>query len=376
MLLNPLRFIVITSLIRLIMRGEHKNIIWNKMDGLFVIFGAWMIISAYFHQDNYSVITNRAGHICDIFGVYFSLRSYISDISEAKYAISCLAIILFPIAILMIIEKVQVHNYFADIWGGLSRPMIRNGNVRARGPFAHPILAGTVGAVCVPFMIGILKEHRTRGYFGIISCLCIVATCGSSGPIMSLGGSLVALYYWKYRTTTRYIPAVSIIAYIMLDLYMADPAYFILAKIDIAGGSTGWHRAKLIQASIEHLSEWWIIGTEYTRHWMPTGVTWSQDHTDITNYYLRFGVYGGLPLIFIFVYIIMTAYTYIGKMIEDNRTILANHKYFIWSLGSSLFSHTATMISVSYFDQSFVFVYFTLAAISSMYSYATIKLSR
>ena len=40
----------------------------------------------------------------------------------------------------------------------------------------------------------------------------------------------------------------------------------------------------------------------------------------------------------------------------------------VWALGASLFANAATMISVSYFDQSFVFLYLKLAAIGSLKS--------
>ena len=82
---------------------------------------------------------------------------------------------------------------------------------------------------------------------------------------------------------------------ILLDLVMKAPAYYIIARADIIGGSTGWHRAALIDSAIRHLNEWWLIGTDYTRNWMVTGVSWSADNTDITNHYLYLGVLGGLP---------------------------------------------------------------------------------
>ena len=37
----------------------------------------------------------------------------------------------------------------------------------------------------------------------------------------------------------------------------------------------------------------------------------------------------------------------------------------MWALGASLFSHAATFLSVSYFDQPVVFLYLTLAGICS-----------
>jgi hypothetical protein len=37
----------------------------------------------------------------------------------------------------------------------------------------------------------------------------------------------------------------------------------------------------------------------------------------------------------------------------------------VWALGASLFAHAVSFMSVSYFDQSFVALYVTLAAIAA-----------
>jgi hypothetical protein len=58
---------------------------------------------------------------------------------------------------------------------------------------------------------------------------------------------------------------------IVLNLVMSDPVYFLIARIDITGGSTGYYRAALIQAAIRHFNEWWLIGTDYTKDWLLGG---------------------------------------------------------------------------------------------------------
>jgi hypothetical protein len=51
------------------------------------------------------------------------------------------------------------------------------------------------------------------------------------------------------------------------------------------------------------------------------------------------------------------------EMKQDSQTAFA-----VWALGASLFNQAVTCISISYFDQSFIFLYAILAAISSAYS--------
>jgi hypothetical protein len=193
----------------------------------------------------------------------------------------------------------------------------------------------------------------------------MVYSSTSSGPILSMLAGILALFLWNYREKTRLIIWMGVIGYIGLTLVMNDPAYFIMARIDITGGSTGWHRARLIQSALEHFFEWWIAGTDYTRHWMPTGVSWSPDHTDITNHYIQMGVWGGLPLMMLFIAIILRAFSLIGKNVSISSKVSLKSEFVFWALGASLFAHAVTFLGVSYFDQSFLFLYLVLAAIAS-----------
>ena len=141
----------------------------------------------------------------------------------------------------------------------------------------------------------------------------------------------------------------------VLDFVMQAPAYYLIGRIDLTGSSTGWHRARLIESAFRHLNEWWLGGTDHTRHWMATGVVWSADHTDITNHYLHMGVIGGLPLMILFILVIAQAFRLIGKELRANSAAPGSSQFFLWTVGATLFTHAVTFISVSYFDQSLVF---------------------
>jgi hypothetical protein len=169
----------------------------------------------------------------------------------------------------------------------------------------------------------------------------------------------------------RVIRWLAIFLYIGLDLVMTAPAYYLIARIDPVGGSTGYHRARLIESAFEHLSEWWLAGTNYTRHWMVTGVSWSPDHTDITNHYIQLGVTGGLPLMILFIAVLVKGFFYIGEAVQNAREQNPDAEFFIWALGASLFAHAASCVAVSYFDQSFMFLYVNLAVIASLRSALT-----
>jgi hypothetical protein len=197
----------------------------------------------------------------------------------------------------------------------------------------------------------------------------MVVTCASSGPIASLLMSAFALVLWRWRHLTRQIRIAAVAGYIVLDIVMKAPAYYLLARIDLVGSSTGWHRAALIEAAISHLNEWWLSGTDYTRHWLATGVPWSEDHIDITNYYLGLGVKGGLPLMLMFIVIMWFGFRNIGITLRTQAEADSpvEDQFFVWSIGASLLAHAATAVSIAYFDQSVVFIYLTLALTNSLF---------
>ena len=323
------------------------------------------VFSSLFHKDPTGALIYRLGLVYDACGIYFLFRIYWQSIDDLVDLCRVTALILVPVAAEMLYEKLTAHNVFSLLGGVSSIPCIRDGKIRANGPFAHAILAGTIGAVCLPLMIGLWEKHRNNAVIGIVACLAIIIASTSSGPIMSALFAITALYMWRYRDRMRPVRWLAVFAYIGLDVIMKDPAYFILARIDLTGSSTGWYRARLMQSAIEHLSEWWLAGTDYTRHWMPTVVSWSPDHTDITNHYLQMGVWGGLPLMLLFIAIMVQGFTFVGQTLGQMPELPPQPRFMIWTLGASLFAHATTFISVSYFDQSFVFLYLTLAAIGS-----------
>jgi hypothetical protein len=147
---------------------------------------------------------------------------------------------------------------------------------------------------------------------------------------------------------------------------MKAPAYYLIARIDLTGGSSSYHRAALIQAAIEHFSEWWRTGTDYTRHWLPYGVPWSEDHVDITNHYLGQGVKGGLPLMLLFISLLWCGFRYVGQAMQNLRGRDPEREFFAWAVGAGLFAHAASCVSVAYFDQSILFLYLTLALTAAL----------
>jgi hypothetical protein len=360
-----IRILAVIGAIRVILRREWLTGGLSRMDSLMLLWSSWALLSSAFHDDVAAALISRLGMVYNACAVYFLIRTFCKSIDDVVSLCKLTAIALIPVAAEMTYEHIAFRNLFSILGGVSETPMVRDGKIRALGPFAHPILAGTVGAVCFPIMMGIWRENTRVALAGMAACLTIVFLSASSGPVMSLVAGIGAVVMWCYRDHMRRIRWLAIGTYVALDAVMNAPAYYIMGRLDITGSSTGYHRAALIESAMRHLDEWWLSGTDYTRHWMPTGVTWSPDHTDITNHYLSMGVTGGLLLVALFIAILASGFRVVGETVQAKEGVFPEYHFVFWTLGAALFTHCVTAMSVSYFDQSFLFLYLTLAMIDS-----------
>jgi hypothetical protein len=365
---SVIRMLVAVGVLRVITKRERAIGGWIVLDRLIVAFAVCAICSSFFHKDIGAALINRLGLAYDCLGIYFLLRVFIRD-SDSIFMLGRIVIIaLIPIAIEMASETVTGKDAFSFLGGVPDASEIRGGKVRAQGPFAHSILAGTVGAVCVPLTVLFWQRRRKLALIGLLTTATIVGASRSSGPIMTTLVALACLALWKWRSHMRMIRWGAVAAIVALNFLMNAPVYYLLARIDLTGSSTSWYRAALVQSAFNHLDEWWLGGTDYTRHWMVTGAAWNEDQSDITNHYIKMGIFGGLPLMLLFIGVIVAGFVLVGRTLRLNETAPADRRFLVWALGSILFGHAATMISVSYFDQSIVFFYLVLAAIGSIYA--------
>jgi hypothetical protein len=367
-----MQVLIVVGVARVLIRGEWRAPEANGLDFLMLVWGTWLALSVLFHNDVSQQMVKRLGLVFDAWGLYFLFRVFCQSRQEIARLCGVVAVLLAPIAAAMLVEKVTAYNMFSAFGGIPVTPRMRGGELRAQGPFNVSILAGNIGAVTLPLMIGLWRLRRSLSAVGIAACIAMVYACASSGPIVSAVAGIAALMAWRFRFHMRAVRWAAVALYLALDLAMQAPAYYLIARVDLTGSSTGWHRARLIESSLRHLSEWWIVGTDYTRHWMPTGITWSSDHTDITNHYLNMGVFGGLPLMLLFVAVLAKAFGLVGRGLRAASAKDAvtagdtGHQFLLWACGASLFAHAATCISVTYVDQSIIFLYLSLALAGSM----------
>ena len=75
---------------------------------------------------------------------------------------------------------------------------------------------------------------------------------------------------------------------------------------------------------------------------------------------------------FLLIAILWRCFSWVGMGIRSTSAKV-EWQFMIWCLGSALFAHAATSISVAYFDQSKTFFWINIGIISSMFSVIVTK---
>jgi len=360
--LTGIRFLVAAGLLRMMTKGDRLTGGLIPLDKWMILWAFWFAVTSVFHDS--SALMTRLGEIFNDVGIYFLFRIYIQNVNDILRLFKMTCVVVVPLAVVMLCEKFTGTDYFGVLFGGFTESLVRNGHVRAQGPFEHPIMAGTVGAVCLPMALYLWRQQRKLALIGMAAAGSIVVASASSGPVMTAFSIFGGMAMWKIRNHLRVIRWLFVGMLVALNFIMNDPVYFLVARIDISGGSTGWYRAQLIRRAIEQIGQWWFAGTDYTRNWMLVEI--NKSNTDITNYYIRMGVWGGLLLMFIFIAILYAAFAAIGRTLRSSEAAPFEFRFLYWVLGSILFGHAVTFFSVSYFDQTVVFFYMLLAVIGSI----------
>jgi hypothetical protein len=363
-----IRIMVFIGWARLIVRGELISLPFNDIDKTIIGWQATRLIMHTIQIGSVSAFISMGGYAYDAVGMYYLVRFLVRDIDEVPQIIKMISIVIVPLAILMLIEKSTTRNIFSIFGGVGENTMVDAGErLRCQGPFRHPILAGTFGATLLPLFIGLYFEPRFRSaaISGVIAAITIVVTAHSSGPVMATVFTVSGMILWRFRESMRVVRWGIVFAMIVLHLVMKDPVWALFGRLSELIGGTGYHRTMLISATISHFDEWWLMGTNYTGHWLPYTLRLDSTMADITNQFIYEGVIGGLLTMLLFIVLISICFRAVGRLVQySEESSPFTIRIMVWSLGAALLGHVVSFMSVSYFDQNVVIFYFLLACIA------------
>lgn len=363
---NMLRIMVLFGWARLMARGEFRGFRWKRIDTTIILWGISGIIAYTLLHRSGSALINRLGKGFDAIGMYILFRALVRDWRDVDTIVRCFILISIPVTLAFLLEKSTGVNSFSVFGGVPPITKIREGRLRCQGAFAHPILAGCFWATLVPLIAVRWKQpgsSRLITLAGIVNCVTIVVLSSSSTPVFALGLAVLALAGYRVRHRMRQLRWSLLFTLIGLHIVMKAPVWHLISRVDIVGGSTGFHRYHLIDRAIANFREWALFGTKSTAHW-------GYGLNDVTNQYVLEGVRGGVVTLILFIVTITLAFQLSGRLWRVMASGPAGPRsprvLSAWAIGAALFVQVVVFIAVSYFGQIILIWHLNLALIASL----------
>ncbi len=316
----------------------------GKFDAIFTFWALYHVFATFIiFKFQSGAMVNQFGFLLDAFGSYFLLRYLIRDAEDIVRVVKVLVVVAAMAGLSMVTEKVHNLNLFGCV-GANFVPQVRDGAIRAQGPFAHPILAGAFGATLLPlfFVLYRVWKQKALALVGFVASSAMTITAASSTPLTSYVAGVVTLCMFPMRNHMRKLRWAIVILLVSLHLAMKAPVWFLIARVDLTGASSGYHRAMLVDTCIRHFSEWWLVGTD-------TNGTWGNDMYDLSNQFVAEAVSGGLATFVAFVAMVSICFSKLGiarKRSGANR----NREWLLWALGATMMANVVAFWGISYFD--------------------------
>ena len=172
-----------------------------------------------------------------------------------------------------------------------------------------------------------------------------------------LGGSLVGLAFWpSAQADAPGSLGIASLTLVALHLVMNAPVWSLIARIDLTGSSSGYHRYMLVDNCIRHFSDWWLLGYKYYD-------TWGWDMWDLCNQFVVVALTGGLLTLVFYIAIFKRSFGAIGtarKQVNGDRA----QEWLLWCLGVDLFANVVAHFGINYMAQLMMSLFPLLACIS------------
>ncbi len=358
-----IRIIVLVGLLRfVVIRVTAKRSPFagglNKIDKAFLICVVAQAIAIPLLYMNSQALINQIGILIDCLGGYSLLRALIRDDNDVYRTLKCLALLTVILGVCMVREQITVQNVFGQIGLGRTVPEIREGKIRSQGVFQHSLTAGTFGATLLPLFFLLWKNGKAKvmAAAGVFGCTVMTICSNSSTPLLAYVAGVLGVFLWPIRKKMKALRWGIVIGLLALQMVMKAPFWFIIAHIDLTGGSSGYHRAELVDQFLRHISDWWLMGTT-------NAGTWGWDMWDQQNQYVNVGESGGSVALIFFIAMISRSYVRIGNARKLHQGM--RREWLFWFIGCALFANLTAFFGVNYFDQSKISWFALLAMISA-----------
>jgi hypothetical protein len=347
-----MRILIVAGLLRASMFKASSSGRWlptgfTPIDRVVVLWTASAFLVINLQWMNAQMLITSLGTFLDALGGYLVLRFFIPDSEAVRGTIKVFAVICAIQGVCMINEQITGVNVF-NLVGGVALPdgqIIRDGVLRSSGVMG-PLGAGAFAGVLIPLFLWLWTTGKPRwaAYTGLAGASAMLITTHASTPWMSFGAGLLGLGLWPLRKRMRIIRWGIALTLVALQLVMKAPVWHLISRLDLTGSSSSWHRYTLVNQTILHFSDWWLLGYRYYDQW-----DW--DMWDTSNLFATAALTGGLLTLILVIAVFKQSFGAIGKARKRVNGDL-RQGWFLWSLGSALFACVVSCFGIAFLYQS------------------------
>jgi hypothetical protein len=350
-----LRILILAGLVRMIVsRKEKFPGGFNSLDQVIVLWtiSAWLIINLRWLDPG--MVVKSTGDFLDALGGYLAVRFLIPDVEALRRAVKVFAVVCLIQGLLMVSEQFTHQNAFGFL--GAHPPELREGHIRSEGVLGT-LYGGPIAASLVPVFIWLwTNKNRMSASIGLIGATTMVFASHASTSWMTYAAGILGLTFWPLRKQMRLVRLGIVAMLVGLHLVMKGPVWSLIEKIDLTGGSSNFHRYWLVDMTIRHFTDWWLVGTtDYGN--------WGWESWDLANQFVVAALTGGLVTFVLYVLVFKRAFAIVGtarKQVEGNR----GQEWFLWCLGACLFANVVASFGINYMIQLQFFLSSMLACVS------------
>ena len=357
-----LRILIIAGLIRRASSGDSSARGkfpggFNGIDKMVVLWTISMCVVLSLQWMNMQAFIHNLGDFLDAIGGFLVVRFLIPDGDAIKQMIRTLAWVCVIQGVCMVNEQITHRNVFGYLGGMPLTVTVRDGKIRSEGVMGC-LYAGVFGGALIPLFIWLCSQRKSRmvACVGLAGATAMAIAANASVSLLALAGGLLGLAFWFLRKQMRLVRWALSITLIALHLAMNAPVWSLIARIDLTGSSSGYHRYYLIDNCVRHFSDWWLLGYKYYD-------LWGYDMWDLCDQFVVVALIGGLISLIFYVAIFSRSFGAVGRArrrVQGDRA----KEWLLWCLGTNLFANTVAHIGINYMAQMMMTLFPIFACIS------------
>lgn len=346
--LQFLRILGILLVARVFLGGQAIGIRWSWLDLAFAAYMTLPIVAVVIRGETGS-LPNRITLAFDSLAFYVAGRWALRGVADWNVLVMTLAVLAVPIGAAFAYEKATAHNLFAFLGGVPEETALRQGKLRAQGPFSHPILAGCWWASVVPLMLAVWRIAAPGSLarlivgLGLPLAVALVFATASSTPIGGVVIGVIVFYLYRWRTYWPKIRMWVLASALLVHFATKSGLHGLLfTRVTLVSGSTGYHRFLLFDQALKRVGEWMLAGGS-TYHW-----GWGMD--DVTSQWVAAGVIGGLACLASLIAVMIGVARMLQRAAMDPR-LSEPDRMLAWGVLASVVVHMMSFLGVTYFGQ-------------------------